>query len=253
MSAVSPTDRVRLCGAFDLIGSGHLRLLQETARKGPLTVLLWSDETIKRLLGAPPAWPLAERRYFLETLRYVDAVEIASDEAASAAMTGSGGARIEDEAAFPGFPYEAPPLDVPLKRGRKRVVVTGCFDWLHSGHLQFFEEAAAYGELNVIIGSDANVRLLKGKGHPHFNEDERRYMVGSMRPVDRCLVSTGSGWLDAEPEIRALGAERYIVNEDGDKIEKRRFCEERGIQYIILKRVPKEGLPRRSSTDLRGF
>jgi len=43
------------------------------------------------------------------------------------------------------------------------------------------------------------------------------------------------------------------VNEDGDKIEKRRFCEENGLEYIVLKRTPKSGLPRRSSTDLRGY
>jgi cytidyltransferase-like protein len=152
-----------------------------------------------------------------------------------------------------GFPYEAPPIEDRPAPGTKRVVVTGCYDWLHTGHLRFFEEASSYGELNVVIGSDANVRLLKGEGHPLFSETERSYMVGSFRCVARCLVSSGEGWLDAEPEIRALGAERYIVNEDGDKGEKRRYCEENGIEYIVLKRRPKEGLPRRSSTDLRGY
>jgi hypothetical protein len=78
-------------------------------------------------------------------------------------------------------------------------------------------------------------------------------VVGSFKSVARCLVATGSGWLDAEPEIKALGIDRYVVNEDGDKPEKRRYCEEQGIEYIVLKRTPKEGLPRRSSTDLRGF
>ena len=33
----------------------------------------------------------------------------------------------------------------------------------------------------------------------------------------------------------------------------REFCQARGIQYVVLKRVPKEGLPKRQSTDLRGF
>ena len=133
------------------------------------------------------------------------------------------------------------------------MVVTGCYDWLHTGHLRFFEEASAYGELNVVIGSDANVRLLKGEGHPLFSEFERSYVVGAFRSVTRCLVSSGTGWLDAEPEISALGAERYIVNEDGDKPEKRRYCEAKGLEYIVLKRMPKEGLPRRSSTEFRGY
>lgn len=133
------------------------------------------------------------------------------------------------------------------------MIVTGCYDWLHTGHIRFFEEASEHGELNVVIGSDKNVRLLKGEGHPLFSEAERSYVVGSFKNVERCLVSSGSGWLDAEPEIKALKAERYVVNEDGDKPEKREYCKDNGIEYIVLKRVPKEGLPRRSSTDLRGF
>jgi hypothetical protein len=45
----------------------------------------------------------------------------------------------------------------------------------------------------------------------------------------------------------------YAVNADGDKPEKREFCRTHGIQYVVLTRTPKEGLPRRQSTDLRGF
>jgi hypothetical protein len=78
-------------------------------------------------------------------------------------------------------------------------------------------------------------------------------MVGAVRYVKQALVSTGWGWLDAEPEIARLRPDIYLVNEDGDKPEKREFCEAHGLRYVVLKRTPKEGLPRRSSTDLRGF
>ena len=95
--------------------------------------------------------------------------------------------------------------------------------------------------------------FLKGKGHPMFPQEERRYMVQSIRFVKQALVSSGSGWMDAEPEIDRIKPDIYAVNEDGDKPEKRSFCEAHGIQYVVLKRTPKEGLPRRISTDLRGF
>ena len=150
-----------------------------------------------------------------------------------------------------GFPLIAP--DEELPEGAPSVVVTGCFDWLHSGHIRFFMDAAEHGALYVVIGSDRNVRLLKGKGHPLQREEERRYMVGSMKPVYQCLVSTGSGWMDAEPEIDVLKPTSYVVNEDGDKPEKRAFCEAHGLEYTVLRRVPHTGLPARSSTDLRGF
>jgi hypothetical protein len=67
------------------------------------------------------------------------------------------------------------------------------------------------------------------------------------------MVSTGHGWLDAKPEIALIEPDYYVVNEDGDKPEKRNFCVEHGIEYVVLKRIPKEGLPRRESTKLRGF
>jgi cytidyltransferase-like protein len=271
--------RVYACGAFDRAGSATLRFLQEAARLGPLTLVLWPDSGLD---GARMG--LAERLYYYEALRYVDRVEVAGGDpdrlpveigaegaiwalspaqggeaeapnAAKLAWCKASGVELHEigPAALSGFPYEAPPLSAPRQAGRKRVVATGCYDWLHTGHLRFFEEASAYGELNIVIGSDANVRLLKGEGHPLFSQAERSYLVGSFRGVERCLVSSGRGWLDAEPEIEALGAERYVVNEDGDKPEKRSYCEAKGIEYIVLKRTPREGLPRRSSTDLRGY
>ena len=78
-------------------------------------------------------------------------------------------------------------------------------------------------------------------------------MVAGIRYVRQALISSGEGWLDAEPEIRRLRPDFYVVNEDGDRPEKRAYCEKHGIRYIVLKRTPKEGLPPRSSTRLRGY
>ena len=135
----------------------------------------------------------------------------------------------------------------------RTALVTGCFDWFHSGHVRFFEEASGLGALYVVVGNDANLRLLKGEGHPFFSQDERRYQAASVRFVGRALVATGAGWLDAEPEIRAIKPDIYVVNEDGDRPEKKEFCTDNDIQYVVLHRAPRPGLPPRTSTDLRGF
>ena len=137
--------------------------------------------------------------------------------------------------------------------GNKKVLVTGCYDWFHTGHVRFFEEVSELGDLYVVVGHDENIRLLKGEGHPLFKESERRYLAGSIRFVKQALISTGKGWLDAEPEILSIKPDIYAVNEDGDKPVKRQYCEEHGIEYAVLKRLPKPGLPRRESTQLRGF
>jgi len=149
------------------------------------------------------------------------------------------------------IPENASPA--PQPSSRKKVLVTGCFDWFHSGHVRFFEEVSELGDLYVVVGHDANIRLLKGEGHPMFSQEQRRYMVGSVRYVTQALISSGHGWLDAEPEIERLRPDIYAVNEDGDKPEKRRYCEDHGIEYVVLKRLPKPGLPKRQSTTLRGF
>jgi cytidyltransferase-like protein len=161
-----------------------------------------------------------------------------------------------------GFEYRVVPSSElagypePLVSGhpeRKKVIVTGCYDWLHSGHVRFFEEVSAYGDLYVVVGHDANIRLLKGEGHPLLPQEERRYMAGAIRYVTQALVATGDGWLDAEPEIQRLKPNIYAVNEDGDRGGKREYCSRVGLEYLVLKRVPAPGLPPRSSTDLRGF
>lgn len=145
-------------------------------------------------------------------------------------------------------------IDLPESQSlKKKVVVTGCYDWFHSGHVRFFEEVSALGDLYVVAGSDENVRFLKGDGHPMFPSEERRYVVQSIRYVKQALISTGAGWMDAEPEIEQINPDIYAVNEDGDVPEKHAFCRLHGIQYVVLKRTPKEGLPKRVSTELRGF
>jgi cytidyltransferase-like protein len=149
------------------------------------------------------------------------------------------------------FPSPKPCPDNPIS-SRKKVLVTGCFDWLHSGHVRFFEEVSELGDLYVVVGHDANIRLLKGHGKPMFGQNERCYCVDSFRFVKQAMVSSGSGWLDAEPEIERLKPDVYVVNEDGDVPEKRDYCQARGIEYIVLKRLPKPGLPARTSTALRG-
>lgn len=45
----------------------------------------------------------------------------------------------------------------------KKVLVSGCFDLLHAGHVAFFKTASSYGKLYVGLGRDENLLLLKGK------------------------------------------------------------------------------------------
>jgi cytidyltransferase-like protein len=273
---MSAQKQIVMSSGLDDLRARDIRLLEEAAKLGELTVLLWPDETLLRHTGRPPKFPLAERLYVAKALRYIArVVPLAPADDPNELPPGENHPHVwvDEESAvhadrrnycarhgieyrvvtapeLSGFP-EPPPM--PSPPGRKRVIATGCYDWLHSGHVRFAEEASAYGDLYISVGHDANIRLLKGEGHPLFPQDERRYLVGSIRHVKQALISTGDGWLDADPEIRRLKPDVYAVNEDGDKGGKREYCEKHGIEYLVLRRSPAPGLQRRSSTDLRGF
>lgn len=68
--------QVAVTGAFDDLRSSHLRLLEEAARLGPLTVWLWPDVTLEAVTGRPPKFPLAERLYLLQSVRFVHRVQV---------------------------------------------------------------------------------------------------------------------------------------------------------------------------------
>ena len=132
----------------------------------------------------------------------------------------------------------------------KKVFVSGCYDLLHSGHVEFFRQAAQFGDLYVGIGSDATI--LEYKHHKTvYSEQERLFMVKSIRYVKDAFINAGSGIMDFIPTVDALKPDILVVNADGDKEEKRQFCAERGIEYVVLSRDPHEGLAARSSTDLK--
>lgn len=132
----------------------------------------------------------------------------------------------------------------------KKVFVSGCYDMLHSGHVAFFAEAAKLGDLYVGIGSSKTVYELKAR--KTINSDEERlYMVSSLKMVKKAWISSGSGLLDFEKELRELRPDYFFVNEDGNSPEKERIAKELGIKYIVSKRIPHGNLPRRSTTSLR--
>ena len=133
---------------------------------------------------------------------------------------------------------------------RKKVFVSGCYDLLHSGHVEFFKEASEYGDLYVGIGSDATILELKHH-KTVYSEEERLFMVKSIRYVKDAFINRGSGMLDFVPTIDVIRPDILVVNEDGSSEEKRTLCESRGIEYVVLKRVPHAGLKARSSTELK--
>ncbi|MBS1706961.1 MAG: adenylyltransferase/cytidyltransferase family protein [Armatimonadetes bacterium] len=133
---------------------------------------------------------------------------------------------------------------------RPKVMVSGCFDLLHSGHIAFLQSASEYGDVVVCIGSDQTVSDLKDRW-PVTNQNERKYMLEALRSVSEVRISRGSGHLDFEPELAEIRPKTFVVNHDGDTPEKAALCASYGVEYVVLPREPHQGLTARSTTALR--
>lgn len=132
----------------------------------------------------------------------------------------------------------------------KKVFVSGCFDLLHSGHVTFLEEAASHGEVYVGLGSDKTIFDLKGRKTIN-TEQERLYMIKALRTVKDARINQGSGILDFKEDIEKIRPDILFVNDDGHTPEKEILCRKLGMECVVSKRIPREGLPGRSTTALR--
>lgn len=132
----------------------------------------------------------------------------------------------------------------------KKVFVSGCYDLLHSGHVEFFQQASRFGDLYVGIGSDATYLEYKHR-KPMFPQEERLFMVQNIKAVKEAYINEGSGVIDFLPTLDRVNPDVFVVNAEGGSEEKRRICAERGIEYIELQRTPHEGLQARSSSSLK--
>jgi len=77
-----------------------------------------------------------------------------------------------------------------LKQDNKKLVFTnGCFDILHRGHIEYLEQAKSLGDYLVIgLNSDSSVKKLKGEDRPVNNENDRAYVLDSLKVVDAVII-----------------------------------------------------------------
>ena len=80
----------------------------------------------------------------------------------------------------------------------KKVFVSGCYDLLHSGHVEFFQQASQFGDLYVGIGSDATYLEYKHR-KPMFPQEERLFMVKNIKAVKEAYINESSGVIDFIP------------------------------------------------------
>ena len=72
------------------------------------------------------------------------------------------------------------------KRNDKKIVFSnGCFDILHSGHCKYLSEAKKFGDILIVgLNTDKSVQKLKGESRPINKQDDRAFVLSSLKSVD---------------------------------------------------------------------
>lgn len=118
----------------------------------------------------------------------------------------------------------------------KKVFVSGCYDILHAGHIQFFEDARALGDhLTVCFASDEVLKLAKGRP-PSIPEDNKMLILASLKCVDTVVKSSNlHPVFDFVDHIEKIKPHIAAVTEDDRHVEeKRTFFGERYIKLVVL-------------------
>ena len=130
----------------------------------------------------------------------------------------------------------------------KTVAVSGYFDPIHVGHLEYLELASELGDRLVVIVNNDNQAKLK-KGRSFMEEEDRARIVAALRCVDEVFPSVDQGrdvcesLRNINPDIFANGGDR--TNEEAPEVK---VCRELGIEV-----VDSLGKKIRSSSDLTGI
>jgi cytidyltransferase-like protein len=119
----------------------------------------------------------------------------------------------------------------------KKVFVSGCYDILHGGHIEFFNQAKALGDyLIVCFAGDASLELHKHK-KSSLPEAHKKRLLKSLSMIDEVVIGDylGELGLDFKEHFLRIKPDILAVTED-DKYtqEKTALCQEVGAKYIVL-------------------
>ena len=135
----------------------------------------------------------------------------------------------------------------------RKVFVSGCYDILHAGHLQFFTEARALGDhLVVSFASDAVLAAHKERASS-LPEDHKRALLESLRMVDEVVIGRGHelGLDFKEDFLRIRPAILAVTEDDKYAATKRALCAEVGARYVVLPKTPPRFRPVSTSSIVR--
>ena len=122
------------------------------------------------------------------------------------------------------------------RKGKVFLWTNGCFDLLHSGHVNYLKKARKLGDyLAVGLNSDGSIKKLKGEGRPVRGENCRAEVLSSLEYVDGIVIFSE---LTVAKCLRELKPDVYIKAGDYDinkmDREERRIIENYGGRFEFI-------------------
>ncbi len=139
-----------------------------------------------------------------------------------------------------------------LRQDHKKIVlVSGCFDLPHLGHVTFFEDAKSRGDMLVVaLGPDNIIKQLKGPRRPIMDQQYRAQMLAAFAVVDFVIIAdeplSMPGAVHFEKLVSILKPDFFAINEFNSGIaEKKALIEKYGGQLAVI-----AGKPVTSTTEI---
>ncbi len=135
-----------------------------------------------------------------------------------------------------------------------RVFVSGCYDIIHAGHVQFFREARALGDHLTVCFASAEVLWHHKQRRSSLPDEHKRALIAAMEVVDEVVVGEGKDeGIDFKDHFLRLRPNILAVTDD-DKYGglKRALCAEVGAKYVVMPKTPPQ-FPPISTTQIVKF
>ena len=130
--------------------------------------------------------------------------------------------------------------------GKKVVFTNGCFDLIHSGHVDYLVKAKEMGDVLILaLNTDSSIKRIKGNKRPILGQDERAFIVSNLKPVD--YVTFFEEDTPAEiiseliPDVLVKGADwaidkivgREVVEANGGEVKTIKFVSQQSTSNVI--------------------
>jgi cytidyltransferase-like protein len=126
----------------------------------------------------------------------------------------------------------------------KKVFVSGCFDILHGGHVEFFKQAKSLGDYLIVSFASDEVLWKYKHRKPSIPEIHKKILLESLEMVDEVVIGKNTSKIGLEFEDYFIKSQPYILavtEDDNFGEQKKRLCSQYGVKYVIMpKNFPHE-------------